>query len=116
MVFYPADYSQPEARPSPALEKTAYTTPQQQVEPVPTTFDILDLDPTIEEPSLPDVQPTSPAVTAKSPVVRKSLRSTVGKTTKFDDYVSTICELAKTLCKIELLQHRYLEVPEGGDS
>ena len=49
-----------------------------------------------------------------SPIVRRSLRSTAGKTTKFDDYVSTICELAKTLCKIELPQHMYLKVPEGG--
>ena len=113
-MFYPDDYSQPEACPSPAPEKTAHMTPQQQVEPVPVTEDIPNLDPTLEEPSLPDVRPTSPAVTATSPVVRKSSRSTAGKTTKFDDYISTICELAKTLCKIELPQHRYLEVPEGG--
>ena len=111
--FYPADYSKSEARPSPELEYTTHAKTQQQVKPTPTTHDIPDPDPTFEELLLPDVRPTSPAVTVTSPVVRKSLRSTAGKTTKFDDYVSAICELAKTLCKIEPPQHRYLEVPEG---
>ena len=76
-----------------------------------TTHDIPD--PISVEPSQPDVQPTPPAMIVTSPVVRSS-RSTAEKTTRFDEYVYTICELAKTLCKIELSQHRYLEVPEGG--
>ena len=81
---------------------------------MPTTHDIPDPDPISVEPSQPDVRPTPPATIVISPVVRRSSRSTAGKTTRFDEYVSAICELAKTLCKIELPQHRYPEVPEGG--
>ena len=53
-MFYPADYSQPTARPSYAPErKTALLTHQLQVEPVPVSHDILD--PNSVEPSQPKV-------------------------------------------------------------
>ena len=78
----------------------------------------------VEVPLTPVNRPPPPAVivttspprssTVTTPPPRRSSRSTAGQTTKYTEYVSTICELAKTLCRLELPQHRYPEVPVGG--
>ena len=65
----------------------------------------LDPEPASAEPAQPDVRPAPPVTTVTSPAVRRSSRSTAGKTTRYDEYISAICELAKTLCKIELPHH-----------
>ena len=83
-------------------------------DPVRTDSGSPDLDPLPEDSPLPEAQPPSPPVTATPPAVRRSSRSTAGQTTHYKDYVAAICELARTLCKIELLQQRYPEVPVGG--
>ena len=57
------------------------------------------------EPEQPDVLPAPPVTAVTSPAVRRLLRSTARKTTRYNEYISAICELAKTLCKIELLHH-----------
>ena len=81
---------------------------------MPVTHNIPDPDPPIEESTSPDVRLLSPTVTSTPTAVRRLSRSTTGKKNKYDEYVSTICELAKTLCRMELPQQRYLEVPDGG--
>ena len=105
MTYYPTNNSTPTTQPSIAHESTtALPTTQLLSEPTPTT-NTLDPEPASTEPEQPDVQPAPPVTTVTSPAVRRSSRSTAGKTTRYDEYISAICELAKTLCKIELPHH-----------
>ena len=70
-------------------------------------------EPEIQEPDTRDQQPEqppapTPPATTTVPSPRRSMRSTAGKTSKYDEYIQTIMNLANILCS-ELPHHaRYL--------
>ena len=82
MVFHPADYNQPAARPHPL----SHMMQQRQLDPVPIVSSSPDPDPVPKVSPLPEALPPSPTVTASPPAVRRSSRSTAGQTTYYRDY------------------------------
>ena len=97
----------------PEVNQQKPTSQTVNTDPVNTDLEIQDLDfqefPTQPPPPTTSVSPTTP-----SP--RRSMRSNAGKTSKYDEYIKTVLNLANILCS-ELLHHsRYLteKVPKGG--
>ena len=99
-VYHPTPVAQP-----PAANESTTAPPTTQPLSKPSPTHNLDPEPVPTEPERPGTEPAMPVTTVTSPIVRRSSRSNAGKTTRYDEYVSAICELAKTLCNIELPRH-----------